>query len=650
LEKTASVIILALLLAGVFHLRVDIQPAQAAGTIHIRADGSIDPLNASISSIDQVTYTMTGNINDSIAVERGNIIIDGAQHIIQGTGAINSKGIDLTERSNVTVVNVKIQGFYDGVWLAGSSNISILKNNIETNLRHGISVSYSSYNNITANNVTANGMSGVWLAVSSNYNSISKNSIADNLLGISLSTSLNNTISGNTFTNDGLVVEDSYENVVKNNTVNGKPLVFLEAVSGYAVAEAGQVVLVNCNNVQVKNLTLSNATVGIELWRTNKSNIVSNSMTANRQFGIDLRESSNNNISGNSLTLNDYACIRVDGSSNNTIVKNRMVNNGQGVWVEAASNNNIRGNTVTKNQYGVRLHGSSSSNTISGNNITASDWANIRLDGSSNNSIIGNTVTNSPMGIHLKTSSDCNSIAGNTMKNNSYGVWLELSSSSNKIYHNNFMDDNPQIYINSTAKANSWDDGYPSGGNYWCYYKGVDLCSGLRQDEAGSDGIGDQPRTIDVYNTDNYPLMAPCSVLEAGSWNGIPYDVTVVSNSTISSFEFNPDRRLISFNVTSEDGASGFCRVAIPKSLLWVENESWSIWEGNGRTLDYTMIADENSTFLYFGYSDGTKTVQITGTNAVPELSLTLVLPLFTMLALFTTVLRKRHFPRRIDH
>ncbi len=50
-----------------------------------------------------------------------------------------------------------------------------------------------------------------------------------------------------------------------------------------------------------------------------------------------------------------------------------------------------------------------------------------------------------------------------------------------------------------------WDDGYPSGGNYWSDYKGVD---------ANGDGIGDTPHVIDEYNKDRYPLMAPiaCSL------------------------------------------------------------------------------------------------------------------------------------------
>jgi len=55
--------------------------------------------------------------------------------------------------------------------------------------------------------------------------------------------------------------------------------------------------------------------------------------------------------------------------------------------------------------------------------------------------------------------------------------------------------------------ANVWDDGYPSGGNYWSDYDGLDLYSGLYQNETGSDGIGDNPYIIAENNQDRYSLM-----------------------------------------------------------------------------------------------------------------------------------------------
>jgi hypothetical protein len=73
------------------------------------------------------------------------------------------------------------------------------------------------------------------------------------------------------------------------------------------------------------------------------------------------------------------------------------------------------------------------------------------------------------------------------------------SSDSNNIYHNNFVN---SVYqqVSSDGRPNVWDDGYPSGGNCWGDYKGVDI---------DGDGIGDTPYFIDTNNQDNYPLRSP---------------------------------------------------------------------------------------------------------------------------------------------
>jgi len=68
--------------------------------------------------------------------------------------------------------------------------------------------------------------------------------------------------------------------------------------------------------------------------------------------------------------------------------------------------------------------------------------------------------------------------------------------------------------------VNVWDDGYPSGGNYWSDYTGVD---------ANSDGIGDTPYILDAQNVDNYPLMQPFNKIQ------IPGDLN--NDGTVDIFD-----------------------------------------------------------------------------------------------------------------
>jgi hypothetical protein len=52
---------------------------------------------------------------------------------------------------------------------------------------------------------------------------------------------------------------------------------------------------------------------------------------------------------------------------------------------------------------------------------------------------------------------------------------------------------------------NVWDNGYPSGGNYWRDYQ----TRYPNATEIDSSGIWNTPYVIDANNTDRYPLMAP---------------------------------------------------------------------------------------------------------------------------------------------
>jgi hypothetical protein len=105
-SKVIMVMVLTLLFTSMFTLTFNIQTVKASGTIYIKADGSVDPPTANITSTDNITYTFTNNNYDEIVVERDNIVVDGAYLTLQGKGAQYSKGINLIGRSNVTIKNL----------------------------------------------------------------------------------------------------------------------------------------------------------------------------------------------------------------------------------------------------------------------------------------------------------------------------------------------------------------------------------------------------------------------------------------------------------------------------------------------------------------------------------------------------------------
>jgi len=117
--------------------------------------------------------------------------------------------------------------------------------------------------------------------------------------------------------------------------------------------------------------------------------------------------------------------------------------------------------------------------------------------------IVGNNVSDNGLGIFI-SDSDNNTVINNFVSSNDYGI-LIFSSKDTRVYHNNFIDNTDQTLL-SEAINTTWDDGYPSGGNYWSNYADMDSYSGLYQNETGSDGIWDHPYVIDESNQDNYPF------------------------------------------------------------------------------------------------------------------------------------------------
>jgi parallel beta-helix repeat protein len=83
---------------------------------------------------------------------------------------------------------------------------------------------------------------------------------------------------------------------------------------------------------------------------------------------------------------------------------------------------------------------------------------------------------------------------------NLYGAQI-ASSSNNILFHNSFDSNSYQCYSKDSISV--WDDGYPSGGNYWSDYQ----YSYPDATELENSEIWNTPYVIDENNQDNYPLM-----------------------------------------------------------------------------------------------------------------------------------------------
>jgi len=334
----------------------------------------------------------------------------------------------------------------------------------------------------------------------------------------------------------------------------------------------------------------------------------------------------------------------IDGSNNGTVVEVtangvvirgfKLQNSGygwtrHGIYVYMADYCTIEDNHLFKDCHNIRLNYSRSS-TVRGNTIdgvmTQPTMYGIRVENSVNCTVESNHVSDCVGAVHLQNATECvvarnlidrnsqgirfytpctyNEVFENDVCNNSYDGMIDAmpdnaTLAGNRIFHNNFINNSsPFIY---TITGVTWDDEYPSGGNYWSRYNGTDLKSGRFQNETGYDGIGDVYYSVNPTQKDNYPLMHP--------YGSIVNVVTEKVFLTIASAVTSPET--LDGQVVGVKAGLYHEHIVLSKSvLLFGENQSNTVIDGGGYGTVVSVKAD-NVSFVGF-------TVRSSGSNYPP--------------------------------
>jgi len=246
------------------------------------------------------------------------------------------------------------------------------------------------------------------------------------------------------------------------------------------------------NNVNITGFTVQNGETGILLYNSDYGTI-SNNIVLNHTNGIHLTTGSYHNLilRCNLTKISNKAVVLGAGCDNNT-------------YENCSASYSVIGFVVAWGHYNLVKNCKAWNCSIYG----------ICLDSCQYATVEDCEVWFNDVGICIyswgqakyNTITDCNVFS------NRYGISAydpQSPGGYNKIYHNMLVNNTQYQARDDQYYPNEWDNGYPSGGNYWSDYTGADLYSGLNQNQPGSDGIGDTP--YDILGTagsqDRYPLM-----------------------------------------------------------------------------------------------------------------------------------------------
>ena len=445
----AMVVLAVVLFSGLF------KDPHARGLIDIAGNSALTKQNGIVSG--------TGSVSDPYVIEDW-VIKPGSTETAIGIVATsahlairnvtlgcdsNSIGIYVKDSSNVRIENCTVNGAALGIIVQRSDNSSVAFNKVNGIWPvSGIDIHECADCEVIGNNVSFE------FPISSSISIFNSNRtlVRANHMDVGLSI--------------GGVVDSHFAtlNVTLDNTVQGKPVLCQSGKTGLAInaSALGQVYLFNCTDVEIWGMDVANTCIAVGLMKVIRA-VVRDCRAANgTPEGISLRSCtdcvvSNCMLSNSSLSIYECADCRVTGTF-------FALENGRA--------------------------GSSSS-------------SNVRFD--------NNTFRECFCAFSLGLVDNC-TIEHNTFSANGVAISFE-NVDNTSVFNNDFIGNEQHVLVNdyysSSPSKITWNERYPTGGNYWSNYTVVDLFGGPDQDIPGADGIGDQPYYIDPKNNDRYPLMEP---------------------------------------------------------------------------------------------------------------------------------------------
>lgn len=251
------------------------------------------------------------------------------QYVFNQTNVVieNAGQVIVTYSQDVIIKNVNLSFVTLGAIIGYSNNISMINNTIFNNNLYGI-YDYNNFNFSIINNSISNCNYGIQI-IKSNKISVINNTVSNCDYGVRLGLTVNLNLTKNTFNNCGLDLmgDDTfyYNHVVAGNIVNGKPLQYVYDKANVTIEDAGQVIVAYSLEITIKNVNLSNASVGAFIYNSNNVILTNSTISYNRK-NIYVRKSNNITITKNTISDSEIG-IFIGSPSDTIIFLNNFFNN-----------------------------------------------------------------------------------------------------------------------------------------------------------------------------------------------------------------------------------------------------------------------------------------------------------------------------------
>jgi hypothetical protein len=238
MRKAFAVVLILVILISSCIIAVQPVKAQSLTGIIINADGSVTPSSAAIQ-MEGNTCIITADLNSFITVERGNIVVDGANHTLQGPG-ISQNAIAITlMASNVTVENLHVTGWKAGVY--GAFNNNTITNNVFAGNYQAVSIYADDYV-VSENSISGSSDAAILIDTGATRpqgddNLITQNQLTSNNWALDILNSNGTTIAQNNVTNNAVALvlgtlsanvnSAGFQLLYSNNFINNTQILYV---------------------------------------------------------------------------------------------------------------------------------------------------------------------------------------------------------------------------------------------------------------------------------------------------------------------------------------------------------------------------------------------------------------------------------------